>query len=84
MKKRFPVDRQSTNIPHIKQNVQTEFKLMPLSAISPREQAHRHDFYVLIYVKESSGVQYIDYEEIPIVSGRWNDPKKIDTFLLVN
>ena len=64
------MDRQSTNIPHIKQNIQTEFKLMSLSAISPREQAHRHDFYVLIYVKEGSGVQYIDYEEIPIVSGR--------------
>jgi len=62
--------KQTETIPHIKQNMQTAFKLMPLSAIAPREQAHRHDFYVLIYVKEGTGVQYIDYDEVPIVPNR--------------
>jgi AraC-like DNA-binding protein len=62
--------KSNTDIPHIKQSLQTEFKLMSLSAIDTRKQAHRHDFYVLVYVKDGSGVQYLDYEEIPIVPGR--------------
>ncbi len=58
------------HIPRITHDLQTDFKLMSLCAISPREQAHRHDFYVLIYVKEGYGVQHIDYNEVPIVPNR--------------
>ena len=62
--------RDTKQIPRITHDLQSDFKLMSLSAISPREQAHRHDFYVMIYVKEGFGVQHIDYNAVPIVPNR--------------
>ena len=64
------MNKSSDGILNIKQNVQTDFKLIPLESISTRAQAHRHDFFVLIYVKEGTGLQHLDYEEVTIAPQR--------------
>jgi len=55
---------------HIPQTQSLQFEMIPLCEIEHRKEAHRHDFYVLVYVQSGSGIQFIDYESIEVVPNR--------------